>query len=69
MTVTKPRIIWYTDAGVMVSAMNMRDDAVKSKAAGMASKSGLGFILSCFESAYAAPGDIGAIAGLIFACL
>ena len=47
----------------MVSAMNIRDEAVKSKPAGIASKRGLQFIFR-FESVAAfEPGDIGATAG------
>jgi hypothetical protein len=51
ITVTKPRIIWYTDAGVMVKAINISEEAVKSNAAGMASRRGLGFIFNYFWSA------------------
>ena len=47
-TLMKPRIIWYTEAGVIVSAMNISVLAVKSKAAGMAKLSGLQFIFNCF---------------------
>ena len=44
----------------MVSAMNISDEALKSKPAGMASKSGLQFYFSCYSPAAAVPGDIGA---------
>ena len=48
----------------MVKATNINEEAVKSKAAGTARRSGLGFMLSCFSSALTAPGDIGAAVGL-----
>ena len=47
----------------MVKATNMSDEAVKSNAAGMASKRGLGFDFNCFSPACRAPGDIGAAVG------
>ena len=50
----------------MVSAMNIRDEAVKSKAAGMASKSGLQLVLSYCSFAAVAPGDIGADVGFSY---
>ena len=47
-TLMKPRIIWYTEAGTMVRPMNMSVDAAKSNEAGIAMRSGLGFIFSLF---------------------
>lgn len=45
-TLRKPLIIWYTEAGTMVRAMNIRVLAQKSIEAGIAKIKGLGFILS-----------------------
>ena len=56
----------------IVKATNMSEEAVKSNPAGMASKSGLGFILSCFSPALAVPGDMGAefgFAATLRACI
>lgn len=44
ITTIMPRIIWYTEGGTMVRAMNIRVDAQKSQDAGSASQSGLIFV-------------------------
>ena len=54
-TLMAPRIIWYTEAGTIVRAMNMRVLPAKSQEAGIAMRRGLGFILSCLSSAIAVP--------------
>ena len=41
MTTIIPRIIWYTAAGTIVKATNIREEPQKSQLAGIASQSGL----------------------------
>ena len=61
-TLMNPRIIWYTEAGTIVRAMNMRVEPAKSHEAGIARRKGLGFIFSIFCSACCVPGESNCLA-------